>query len=308
MNKFWLNAFILARISNLPTVWTNVLAAWVINATASPVLKIIPEVSALEYLDTILLIYLIFGASLIYAGGCTLNDAFDQNFDREHNPGRPLPSNSISIRQVWILGICELSTGIGLLIIGAECQKIWVLILAGLVIFYDFIHKKWAGGILIMGLCRFFLWISAASTGGISHLAPQTWLWGIVLTGYIIGISLFARGESKKDKSPSQYSILLLFGTPLLALAGLIYWNNLDPVRIFLINLVGLLAAWITFKAVIMMRGSQKGAIGKGISSLLAGICALDAIALSFYAPVLIAPTLCCLSIAILLQKKFAAT
>ena len=44
MKAFLHQAFTLAGVSNLPTVWTNVLAAWAINATASPTFKIMPEV------------------------------------------------------------------------------------------------------------------------------------------------------------------------------------------------------------------------------------------------------------------------
>ena len=72
---------------------------------------------------------------------------------------------------------------------------------------------------------------------------------------------------------------------------------------------VELCLGWIVFNAILTMRNSQEyGAIGKGVSTLLAGICVVDALAVSFYAPSLIAP--CCLAqlFAQILQKKFAAT
>jgi hypothetical protein len=56
------------------------------------------------------------------------------------------------------------------------------------------------------------------------------------------------------------------------------------------------------------MKEQKKGAIGIGVSRLLAGICALDAVAVCFYSPILITPVLCCLSVAVIMQKKFAAT
>ena len=298
----------LARISNLPTVWTNVSVAWAINATASDSLKIMPEFAGLVFFDWKIFVVLITGASLVYAGGCTLNDAFDQKFDREHNPTRPLPNGSITPQTVWMLGFIELIVGAILLITFAGCEKNWVIALLLSVIFYDYIHKKWIGGIVVMGTCRLFLWLAAASAGNNAELAPQTWIWGIALTAYIIGISFFARGESKKDPISSRYSIILLFSSPLLALAFLIYWNQLDPIRVFLCNATGLLIAWIAFSSIILIKEEKKGAIGTGVSRLLAGICALDATAVSLYVPILIAPVLCCLSIAILLQKKFAAT
>ena len=69
MKAFLHQALTLARVSNLPTVWTNVLAAWAINATASPTFKIMPEVLDLTFFDWWTFAYLAIGASLIYAGG-----------------------------------------------------------------------------------------------------------------------------------------------------------------------------------------------------------------------------------------------
>ena len=107
---------------------------------------------------------------------------------------------------------------------------------------------------------------------------------------------------------PARVSIVFLFSSPLLALAGLIHWHQIDPIRQTLINLTGLFVAWIAFRSIMEMRSGRDGAIGKGVSHLLAGICAIDSVVLSFYQPVLVAPCLCGTSLALLLQKKFAAT
>ena len=308
MRSFLINALTLSRFSNLPTVWTNILAAWAINSTASSSLKIIPELSDLTFFNWNTFFFLVIGASLIYAGGCTLNDVIDLKFDLKHNKERPLPSGSIAIRDVWLLGSIEIILGTYFLIVQAQCDPIWVFALVSSVIIYDIVHKKWAGGIVIMGLCRFFLWLSAATCLNNSEIAPQTVLWGFVLMSFIIGISFFARSESKQKIRHSQVSIILLFGSPLTALAGLVYWNNLDPIRVFLINAIGLLVAWIVLSSILQMREEKKGAIGSGVSRLLAGICGLDATAVAFYSPHLIVPMLGCLSLSVLLQKRFAAT
>ena len=81
MRSFLINALTLSRFSNLPTVWTNILAAWAINSTASSSLKIIPELSDLTFFNWNTFFFLVIGASLIYAGGCTLNDVIDLKFD-----------------------------------------------------------------------------------------------------------------------------------------------------------------------------------------------------------------------------------
>jgi len=99
-----------------------------------------------------------------------------------------------------------------------------------------------------------------------------------------------------------------LFIVPLISLAYLVLWNNLDPIRTFLVNLVGLLAGGIVFFAILEMRKGQKGSIGQGVSRLLGGICAVDATMLSFHAPLLVGPCVLLGAIAHILQKKFAAT
>ena len=307
-NDFLIQALTLARTSNLPTVWTNCLVAWGINAFAASSLRGMPPWGELGTLDPNCLFFLLLGASLVYAGGCTLNDAFDEKFDRRYNPERPLPSGRISRGTVWGLGLIELGVGASLLILGAKCSVLWILLLILSVVTYDYLHKKWAGGFVLMGGCRLFLWLAAASAGGMNAIAPQTWIWGLALFVYVMGISLFARGESKKRGTPARLAILFLFSSPLLALAGLTYWHQIDPIRQTLINLTGLLVAWIAFRSIQEMRSSRTGAIGKGVSRLLAGICAVDAVAVSFYLPALVVPCLCCVSLAHLLQKRFAAT
>ena len=306
--NFLRQALVLARASNLPTVWTNCLAAWGINAVAASTLRGIPSWGSLAFLDPGTLFLLLLGATLTYAGGCTLNDAFDEDFDRRYNPERPLPSGRISSRAVWVLGLSELTLGSGILVLGAGCSPLWIALLAFAALAYDWLHKKWAGGILLMGACRLFLWLGAATAGKLDSVAPQTLIWGMVLCLYVMGISLFAKGESQKKETPARLAMVLLFSPPLLALAGLLHWHQVDPVRQALVNLTGLLASWIAFRAIQIMRSPLEGAVGQGVSRLLAGICAVDAIGVSFYVPALAGPCLCCVSLALLLQKRFAAT
>jgi hypothetical protein len=144
--------------------------------------------------------------------------------------------------------------------------------------------------------------------------APLLYIWAFTAGAYVVGISWFARTESLSREGNNQkhwtgrIPILLLFAPPLLALAYLILWNNLDPVRVFLINLAGLLVGGVAFFAILQMRSDEEGAIGKGVSRLLAGICAVDATLLAFHAPVLVGPCILLGAFAHILQKRFAAT
>ena len=127
--------------------------------------------------------------------------------------------------------------------------------LIGSVILYDWLHKKWVGSVWIMGSCRTFLWCVAASTGGL-EISNPIWVCSLCVGAYVVGISLFARNESKKTKNgfSNQLPVLFLFSPCLLTLALLILWNHLDPTRVFLLNvlafiLVGLLWAILTMRS-----------------------------------------------------------
>ena len=64
---------ILGRASNLPTVWSNCLAGWLLGGGGAP------ESFSL----------LILGSTLLYLAGMFLNDALDVQFDRQYRPERP---------------------------------------------------------------------------------------------------------------------------------------------------------------------------------------------------------------------------
>jgi len=305
----------LSRGVNLPTVWTNVIAAWVINAGAGPSLRWMPEWTEMSFFNLGVLCWLLIGGSLLYAGGCFLNDASDYKFDEKHRPERPIPSGLISLKQVWVIGISQMSLGSFALIGGAGCSWKWTVSLFLCIFAYNWIHKKTAAGILLMGCCRTLLWITAATAASGMSPAPLLYLWAVAVGIYVIGISWYARNEGKlPEKEEGNNSILdripivLLFIVPLISLGYLVLWNNLDPIRVFLVNLVGVLAGGVAFFAILQMRKDEKGAVGKGVSRLLAGICAVDATALSFHAPLFVGPCILLGVIAHILQKRFAAT
>src|SRR5260370_21146896 len=75
----------LGRVSNLPTVWTNVLAG-VVLAGGRP--------------EPRLLIFLWTALSFFYVGGMFLNDAFDRRLDARERPERPIPSRQIGAPEV----------------------------------------------------------------------------------------------------------------------------------------------------------------------------------------------------------------
>ena len=79
----------LGRVSNLPTVWTNVIAGTTIaNAAANIV-------------DVALVGLAMTG---FYVGGMYLNDFFDRDIDARVRPGRPIHAGDISAGAVSAIG------------------------------------------------------------------------------------------------------------------------------------------------------------------------------------------------------------
>jgi 4-hydroxybenzoate polyprenyltransferase len=122
----------LARISNLPTVWSNVLAGAVLGTA---------NVDAPSVVVTGI------AASLLYSGGMFLNDAFDAAIDARERPERPIPSGRITKSTVLFLGSGMLAFALGVLgVLVVFARAPLSLVLMGLaiatgVLVYDRWHK-----------------------------------------------------------------------------------------------------------------------------------------------------------------------
>ncbi len=163
-------------------MWSNVLAALLLS---TPGALVWPQFSliALTFL----------AGSLAYAGGATLNDVFDSNFDRHHRPDRAIPSGSIKFRTAAWVGGLQLGAGMALLI-WAGASTPMVLGLGAVIVLYNWLHKRWKGSVFLMAGCRVMLGLSVASlpTREFS-VALLVWL-GVLFT-YIVVLSVLARRE-----------------------------------------------------------------------------------------------------------------
>src|SRR6185369_13722580 len=116
---------ILGRISNLPTVWSNCLAAWLLNGGGNWASFVV----------------LCVGATSLYVGGMFLNDAFDADFDRQFRPERPIPSRKIAGRDVWWVGGLLLFFGWLLLFLIGSATTLFASMLVAAIVIYDVVHK-----------------------------------------------------------------------------------------------------------------------------------------------------------------------
>lgn len=289
--RSWLE---LARSSNLPTVWTNILAAWLLAGGKW---------------DWHPLAWLLIGGSLIYTGGMILNDAADVKFDREFRKERPLPSGRVSVVAAWCVGTGCLVAGFVTMVWGAE-SCIWLtgsLVVAAVA--YDLYHKPWAGSILIMGSCRTLLYLTAASavTGSLNWESHhEVIIKAIALGGYVVGLSLVARHESTAAK-PDRYIFigsLLMLGSPIYS--GVTYSLIYGHPGHGLFMCAGLsLFLWVVVKK---LKSDPPRTIGPAVAGLLAGIVLVDATAVSSVSITATVALACMLPMALLWQRVIAAT
>lgn len=200
---------VLGRVSNLPTVWSNCLAAWMLTAGLRS-----------GAADWPLLLQLLAGTSFLYLGGMYLNDAFDVEFDTAQRPERPIPSRRITRRTVAILGCVWMMGGLLMLV---PVSGVWAIALAALIVLYDAVHKKTALGLLMMAGCRALIypmvgvaaWSGAAHFGNAVHfLPPMLWIASGGMALWVLVLSILARRESRLTVAVPN----LLAGIPLLDL------------------------------------------------------------------------------------------
>jgi len=186
---------VLGRVSNLPTVWSNCLAGWWLGGGGN--FGKLP--------------LLLFGASALYIGGMFLNDAFDAEFDRQRRPSRPIPSGVISLTAVWRWSFALLGLGALALAVLGKTTGVLTLALLACIIIYDATHRAITASPWLLGLCRFWLYVIAGSTGVWGVNGGPIWC-GAALAIYAAGFgSVARRGNFRR---PVPFWPLLLLTAP----------------------------------------------------------------------------------------------
>ena len=194
----------LGRVSNLPTVWTNVIAGATIANTAANIVDV-----ALVGL----------AMTAFYVGGMYLNDYFDRAIDARERPGRPIPAGDIGANAVAAAGFGMLFAGVVLLAATGVIAAVMGLVLAALIVAYNLFHKGVALSPVTMGLCRAFVYFGAAAAVA-GQVSWPVLLAGIALTAYVAGLTYAARQESL-DRVGNLWPLVLLAAPIALALPAL---------------------------------------------------------------------------------------
>jgi 4-hydroxybenzoate polyprenyltransferase len=168
---------LLARISNLPTIWTNVLAAYVVSGAPPDSLPIAAV-----------------AVSLFYTGGMFLNDAFDAEFDAAVRADRPIPAGDVTRSETFSVGILLMIAGQALLLFMPHREAAFAsgIALTAAIVFYDYRHKGHSFGPVVMGACRALVYVTAAA-GAAGVVSNPVIVAAIVMWIYIIALTWVAK-------------------------------------------------------------------------------------------------------------------
>lgn len=180
----------LCRISNLPTVWMNVLTAMVL------IHQLRPEAIEWHWFPLLSL-----ALSAFYCGGMVLNDLCDYQWDKQHQPYRPLVVGSVSVKTAVIIACLLFALGFFIIALApfAQAGVVAALALFASIALYDWVHKKTAASIAIMGLARALVFVVV-----LMALTADWLLWVVAAAGvqfiYTLSLTLVARYEHIRGK------------------------------------------------------------------------------------------------------------
>jgi hypothetical protein len=246
----------MARISNSPTVATNVLAGAALASSFALDRRLALLVAALV---------------AFYTAGMYLNDLCDYEIDKRERAERPLVTGSVTHREAWGITLVLFALANALLVPLGGWVSVAGLVLMGLIVLYDVWHKKNIVSPLIMGANRFMVYI-------IAFLAYQPALTSRIIAAagllllYILGVTFIAKSETSSASFTKYWPLGVLLTPALyyaLAGAGWLSW-------VALAGFVG----WTLYSATFIY-SDDKRSISTAVSFLLAGIALLDALALA---------------------------
>jgi len=172
----------LCRVSNMPTVWTNVLAALAVSGTSW---------------ETSVYLTLAGSFSCFYAAGMALNDIWDADVDRLTRPTRPIPSGRVSVRSAWIITVFLFCAAVLLLLVQNLSAILAGFVLLIMIVAYDKVHKNKAWSVFLMAACRLLIFV-IAGLSVLDSLTWSVWLAGLSQFAYVLMLSAVARFEGNR--------------------------------------------------------------------------------------------------------------
>lgn len=248
----------LMRLSNAPTIISNVLVGWAIGLHSSGHASwegIVPTSIAML---------------LLYVGGMALNDVMDVQIDRGERPRRPIPSGNISRFAATGFVMACFAIALGLLATRDWMALSYGFVLMVAIILYNALHARRAATVILMGLCRGLVYLTAALAVGGTPLWSVMALLSTAMVVYVLLFSLVARGEAGPKKTRFEEVIVL---APMFAVlfaefvpSSAAPWLTIIGRGVFLLWTLG----------VALSLQSPKRHVGRAVAMWIAGIALLD--------------------------------
>ncbi|MFK7994380.1 MAG: UbiA family prenyltransferase [Granulosicoccus sp.] len=263
----------LGRVSNLPTVWTNVLAAGLLAGATLP-----------SNSGTLLLVAM----SLFYIAGMYYNDACDADFDARHQPHRPIPSGLISRHQVEGFALVYAVVAIVLVYAASTSSPstsgnasigglLGALCLIACIVTYNRHHKNNPFSPLLMAGCRVAVLVTSSYTL-MAHFPPDVFLAVVAILAWLTGLTFLAKHEQTLNAPVSK----LIDHWPLLVLCIPVLIGAVLSLSSPAIALPVLLIVVVIGIAKTRLHGGPAHLKGGAIALMIAGICLVDGIFLAW--------------------------
>lgn len=280
----------LARASNVPTVWTNVVAGAVVaivaasprgdgGAEAASGVEL-TRIHDVVVLDLPMLLLTIVGVSVLYVAGMVLNDVADAPRDAARGMDRPIAAGRVCRTRAGVLaglGLFAIPVMFALVSIPAA---LWAAGLSVAIIGYDLLKERFAPAIVLMGVCRALLapLAGAAQTGTL--LDGWTIALGLSTGGYVLLVTIAARGEHDADRDTRRRALMAGAAMAIAPFAALLIARDATGVfaSLDLPMIIGFgvaaIAASIVWRGRTMLAAS--GIVPASIMLWLAALCVID--------------------------------
>mgnify|MGYP001161145971 CR=1 FL=1 len=238
----------------------------------------------------------------MYTGGMYLNDWRDANYDRQHRPERPIPAQQISQKTVGLCAIAYFTLAVSISLLISTSATLWLCLLLTTIVAYDLHHKNNTYSPLLMAACRALLypWIASLHS---EALSAHILIAALGAFSYTLALSRIARTPSLFKQWPIPMGALIALPA--------ILWLAYTKGQLSLNTIAALsgFALWCAYS----LRGLYLGPLNASftIKNLIAGFCAVDLMALSFYgslSPINSLLFIALLFSTLLLQKKISGT
>lgn len=250
----------LCRISNTPTIVSNVMVGCAIGVAAG---------GAFPWLQAAMIsVAMLF----LYVAGMALNDVCDAAVDRVERPERPIPSGRITRQQAAVFVVLSMVLALALLSFVSQASLLWGLALTAAIIAYDTLHHLASPVALLMGVCRGLIYVTAAVAVNPTASWEIVLLPTFLLTLYVMLLTLVSQAENSDQLAGRAWLSLVIL---VAALVVPPVWLRTNGVPLWAIIPGVLLACWLLRACHAVFQKPPRTKLA--ILTWLSGLCLMDA-------------------------------